>query len=149
MEMEIKADLPFGWCRNCTSRTLHEEKMVAGGEVYDTWTTCKNAPICEAAEKARTAGTAGSGTELRYPTCKGHQGCKTCEDNNRGFWACCPITPPEEWIEDPRAIGYTCRHCGKTLATRRHKITESAFFLRCPICNEVTVIRREEAGRNA
>lgn len=110
MEMEIKVDLPFGWCRNCTSRTLYEEKMIAGEEVYETWTTCKNAPICEAAEKARTAETAGSTTEWRYPWCKGHQGCKTCEDPNRGHWPCCPITPPEEWFEDPRAIGYTCRH---------------------------------------
>ena len=144
MEVEIKADLPFDWCRNCTSRTLHEEKMIAGGEVYETWTTCGNAPICEAAEKARTAGTAGSATEVQpwYPMCEGHKGCKTCEDSNRGFWPHCPITPPEEWIAPPRAIGYTCRYCGKTLTTRRYKVTERVFFLRCPICNEVTVIGR-------
>ena len=99
MEMEIKADLPFGWCRNCESRELIEEKMYAGGKVYERRTICENAPICKNAEKARREASGITEKELeqkkaekRYPACEGFRGCAECLDPNRGYWPCCPAT---------------------------------------------------------
>ena len=97
MEMEIKVDLPFGWCRNCESRSLIEEKIYADGKVYERQTICENAQICENAEKARREATGidleetgGKKAEQRYPECEGFRGCAQCQDPNRGFWPCCP-----------------------------------------------------------
>lgn len=95
MEMEIKVDLPFGWCRNCESRTLIEEKMYVGGKVYESRTICENAPICENAEKARREASGIAEKELApkiYPECEGFRGCVQCRDPNRGLWPCCPAT---------------------------------------------------------
>lgn len=55
MKIDIKCELPFSWCQLCQRRDLTEERLIANGEVYESTTICKNAPICEACERARAA----------------------------------------------------------------------------------------------
>ena len=57
MEVKITAQLPFSWCQSCDQRDLRTEKLIADGEVFDSQTTCENAPICEACERARNEAT--------------------------------------------------------------------------------------------
>ena len=53
MEIDIKCELPFSWCKFCSKRDLTREELIANGEVYESSTICQNAPICEACERAR------------------------------------------------------------------------------------------------
>lgn len=53
--IEIRASLPFSWCRFCTKMELETQKWIADGQVEEIENVCANAAVCEACERARAA----------------------------------------------------------------------------------------------
>lgn len=53
--IEIRASLPFSWCRFCTQMDLETQKWIADGQVEEIENVCANAAVCEACERARAA----------------------------------------------------------------------------------------------
>ena len=51
--IEIKASLPFSWCRFCTRMDLETRPWIANGQVEEIENVCTNDAVCEACERAR------------------------------------------------------------------------------------------------
>lgn len=53
--IEIRASLPFSWCRFCYRMELELRECIVEGPMEKSVNVCRNASICQASELARVS----------------------------------------------------------------------------------------------